>query len=74
MMSEFHKFFLSPPVCSWPSVPAGNALLEPRDQAAHVRAGGGAGGCSVGQGQGGRCLHVGIVRRDQSWWAPNQAF
>lgn len=23
MMSEFHKFFLSPPVCSWPSVPSG---------------------------------------------------
>lgn len=69
MMSEFHKFFLSPPVCSRPSVPSGMPFWN-QEVRLHMWGGWGWGltGCSVGQkGQGGRCLHVGIVRRDQQW-------
>lgn len=42
MMSEFHKFFLSPPSVFLGLSPFWNALLEPRGQAAHV------GGLGVG--------------------------
>ena len=69
MMSEFHKFFPSPTVCSWASAPLGMPFWS-QEVRLHMWGGWGWGlrGCSVDQkGQGGRCLHVGIVGRDQQW-------
>lgn len=66
MTSEFHKFFLSPPVCSWASAPSGTPFWS-QEVRLHMWKGWGWGlrGCSVARkARASRCLHVGIVGRD----------